>query len=230
MGLFNFIEEHPEHVIVLDDISSLFKSDQAMQMLLAALDGDPASVRRITYKSKDGEKPVLFTGGVIAISNIPMRCDPLARALGSRIVCYEHEPSDEEIAAYMRQLAQRGFSGLTVDECLEVAEFVIAETRESDLRLDLRHFNKALRDFRQHKEGRSQTPWSDLVRTSLMRFATEAFVPLSKRDEIELQRQKVRDALQKYPDDTQAQIEATNLGKSTFYTRKKEVLAESNAA
>ena len=53
MGLFEFMAQHPDYVIVLDDISSLFKNDQAMQILLSALDGEPGSVRYIPYKSKD---------------------------------------------------------------------------------------------------------------------------------------------------------------------------------
>ena len=105
MGLFGFIAEHPEHIIVLDDIASLFKNDQAVQILLAALDGKPGEPRVVTYKSADVEQKVLFTGSVIAISNVPLRSDPLARALGSRIVMLEHEPTDDEVAAFMRHLA-----------------------------------------------------------------------------------------------------------------------------
>ena len=43
MGLFDFIAAHPEHILVLDDISTLFKNEQALQILMAALDGDPAN-------------------------------------------------------------------------------------------------------------------------------------------------------------------------------------------
>jgi hypothetical protein len=230
MGLFSFIADHPEHVIVLDDISTLFKNDQAVQVLLAALDGEPAEARVVTYKSADVEQKVLFTGAVIAISNVPLRSDPLARALGSRIVTVEHEPTDDEIAEYIRLLARRGFAGLSFEETFEVSEFLISETRESKVRLDLRHYNKAMQDFRQHKEGRARTSWKDLVRTSLVKLATEPVVPMSKKEEIELQRQKVRDALQKFPGDTQAQIQATGLKSATFYVRRKEVLAETAAA
>ena len=60
----------------------------------------PGQPRTITYKSKDKEVRFEFTGSIIAISNIPLRQDPLARALGSRIVMLEHEPTDEEIAAF----------------------------------------------------------------------------------------------------------------------------------
>jgi hypothetical protein len=226
MGLFEFIAEHPEHMIVLDDIASLFKNDQAVQILLAALDGKPGEPRIVTYKSKDADLKVLFSGAVIAISNVPLRNDPLARALGSRIVVLEHEPSDDEIAAFIRKLATDGFEDLSADECVEAAEFIIAETREFDLRLDLRHLTKAWQDFRQHKHGRSRTSWRDLVRTSLKKFAIDPVVPYSKKDEIEVQRQKVRDAVTKHPKDRNAQLVESGLKQSTFYNRLKEVQAE----
>ena len=159
-----------------------------------------------------------------------MRCDPLARALGSRIVVLEHEPSDDELAAFMRDLAVKGFMELDGHECLEVVEFVIAETRQYDLRLDLRHVTKAWQDYRQFKHGHSETTWRDLVRTSLQKAAREPAVPLSKREDLELQRQKVRDALEQFPEDRQAQMEASGLKSSTFYKRLGEVLAEQRAA
>lgn len=230
MGLFEFIAEHPEHIIVLDDIASLFKNDQAVQILLAALDGKPGEPRVVTYKSADVEQKVLFSGAIIAISNVPLRSDPLARALGSRIVMLEHEPSDGEIAAFMRHLATDGFQDLSADECVEVAEFIISETREFSLRLDLRHLTKAFQDYRQHKHGRSRTSWRDLVRTSLRKLAIEPITLSSKKDEIELQRQKVRHAISKFPNDRHAQMVETGLKQSTFYTRLREVEAASAAA
>lgn len=226
MGLFSFIAEHPDQVLVLDDIGSLFKSEQALQILLSALDGDPQKARVVTYKSKDEDLRVQFTGGIIALSNSPLRADPLAKALGSRVVLVEHEPTDEEIAAYIHQLALKGADGLTATECIEVSEFLISETRDADLRLDLRQFDKAVRDFRQYKNGHAHTSWRDLVRTSLMKIATESNELLSKKEEIENQRQLVRQAIQQFPDDTHAQLSATGLKKSTFYSRRKEVLAE----
>lgn len=226
MGLFGFIAEHPEHVIVLDDISSLFKNDQAVQILLAALDGKPGEPRVVTYKSADVEQKVLFTGSIIAISNVPLRSDPLARALGSRIVMLEHEPTDDEIAAFMKSLALDSFEDLSVDECVEVADFIISETREFNLRLDLRHLTKAFQDYRQHKHGRCLTTWRDLVRTSLRKLPIEPITIPSKKDEIEVQRQKVRHAINKFPSDRMAQMAESGLKQSTFYNRLKEVQVE----
>jgi hypothetical protein len=229
MGLFDFIAEHPEHIIVLDDIASLFKNDQAVQILLAALDGKPGEPRVVTYKSADVELKVLFSGAIIAISNIPLRSDPLARALGSRIVVLDHEPSDAEIAAFIRNLALKGFEDLSADECIEVSEFVISETRAFDLRLDLRHLTKAFQDYRQYKHGRSLTSWQDLVRTSLRKLALDPITISSKKDDIAAQRQKVRDAIRSFPNDTPAQIRASGLKQATFYVRRKEVQAEATS-
>lgn len=224
-GLFCVLAEHPEHIIVIDDITSLFKSDQAMQVFLAALDGKPNEPRLVTYRSKDKDDQFWFSGAVIAISNVPLRSDPLARALGSRVVMLEHEPSDDEISAFMRRLAIRGFEDLSPDECLEVAEFIIEETRAIDQRLDLRHLTKAWQDFRQVKHGKAKTLWQDLVRTSLRKQINEMVIPMSKKEDLELQRQLVQELMEKYPDDREQQIAEWPHSKSLFYQRRKEVLA-----
>lgn len=226
MGLFDFIATHPEHILVLDDIGTLFKNEQALQILMAALDGDPGKARLVTYKSKDEDLTVWFTGGIIAISNVPLRNDRLAGALGSRVTSLEHEPTDDEIAAYMRHLSGRGYKGLDTYECLEVAEFVIDETRECDQRLDLRHLTKAWDDFRQCKDGRAETPWQELVRTSLHKLLTEATISMSKQEEIEQQRVWARELMTQYPGDSKRQLaewkRLTGMGKSLFYARIRE--------
>lgn len=224
-GLFCLLAENCEYVIVLDDIATLFKNDQAMQIFLAALDGDPGQPREVRYKSKDKDEVIHFGGSLIAVSNVPLRCDPLARALGSRIVMLEHEPTDGEIAAYMRHLATNGFADLSPDECLAVAEFVVEETRQYDLRLDLRHLTKGWQDYRQQKHGCSQTPWQDLVRTSLLKLPEESVLPMSKAEDIEQQRLLVTELMEKYPNDRQKQITEWPHSKSLFYQRKREVEA-----
>lgn len=230
MGLFDLIAEHPEHVIVLDDIGTLFKNDQAMQILMAATGGDPQQPRRVTYKSKDKDYHTMFSGGVIAISNVALRHDPLAHAFGSRAVVLEHEPTDEEIAAFMVSLAAKGKDDLSPEECLEVAEFVIAETRDHDRRLDLRHFSKALQDFRQDRDGLTGCSWQELVRTSLSKIVVVDSDTLSKKERIELDRERVREAMALFPGDTVRQIDHSGLGKSTFYKRRAEVETEARTA
>ena len=141
----------------------------------------------------------------------------------------EHEPTDDQIGAFMRMLALEGFEDLSPAECLEVVEFVIAETRDFDQRLDLRHLTKAWQDYRQAKHGKAQTPWRDLVRTSLLKLAAEPILPFSKREDIDLQRQRVKELMEEYPNDTQRQLSESGLGKSTFYKRRKEASASEAA-
>lgn len=55
-----------------------------------------------------------FSGGIIAISNLPLSRDPVADAVASRVRPLEHEPTDEMIAAFMREQALNGFSDMTI--------------------------------------------------------------------------------------------------------------------
>ena len=229
-GLFSLLADHPEHLIVLDDVTSLYNSKQAMQILLAALDGTPGKARPVSYRTKETEETIPFSGSIIAISNLPLRSDPLARALGSRIVVLEHEPSDDEISAFMRHLASRGFEDLSPDECMEVAEFIIAETRAHDQRLDLRHLTKACQDYRQYKHGRAKTSWQDLVRTSLRKLINESVLPMKKSEDMDNQRQLVKELMERFPDDSKRQLAEWPHCKTSFYDRRQEVIAAEKAA
>ncbi|MBA2114061.1 hypothetical protein HOV93_12170 [Planctomycetes bacterium FF15] len=223
MGLFNFLNEHPEHVVVLDDIGSLFRNDLAVQILMAALDGDSSKPRKVTYKSQDKDISFEFAGGIVAISNVPLRNDPLATAVASRVTQVEHEPSDDEIAAFMRHFSQHGHKELSPVQCREVVDFVITETRNFDERLDLRHMTKAFEDRRQWEHGHAETPWQDLVRTSLKKVLFGTPVARTKSDDIEEQRTRVKDAVAKFPGDTKRQMEEANLKKTTYYKRLREI-------
>ena len=167
MGLFDLLGQLPNHIIVLDDVGELFKKAEARQILLAALDGEPGKPRVVTYVRKDDQEKVQFSGGIIVISNLPLGQDPVLKALQSRVVTLEFEPTDEQLAAFMRHLAEKGFKDMTPAECSEVVEFIITESKNCDHRLDLRHMTKALRDYRQWRDGRTRTAWQDLVRSSL---------------------------------------------------------------
>lgn len=225
MGLFKILAEHPEHTIALDDIVTLFRHKQALQVLMAALDGEPGKPRTITYNTKTEDRKIQFSGGIVAISNVPLHSDPLAHAVASRVVQLEHEPSDPEIAAFMSKLAQGGYKGLSPEQCQEVVAFVIDETRAYDERLDLRHLTKAYDDRRQWEDGKSKSSWQDLVRTSLKKMIADErmTIPFSKQVDIVQQREKVKEAMELYPGDTAKQIESCGLKKTTFYERRKEV-------
>lgn len=227
MGLFELLREHPEHVAVLDDIPSIFRDKMALQILLAALDGAPNEPRTIRYKSKDKDEAFDYSGRLILIGNVPLSHDPLAQAVASRVQLLQHDPSDDVLAAYIKYLSQVGYEELSPSECWTVANFVIQETRASGLRLDLRHFFKALEDFRQCRAGHAETPWQVLVRSSLQKSVRDFIRPLTKAEDIERQREVARAVCEEFPNDCKRQqeefISRTGFGKSVFHERKREL-------
>lgn len=226
MGLYSLLEEHPEHVIVLDDIGSLFDERTALQILLAALGGRPGGPRPITYtiKEKSERKSFDFKGSIIAISNVGLRRDPLADAVASRIPILEHNPSDAQLAAFMRSQAQKGYEDLTPTECLDVVEYVIEASRQNDYQLDLRWMERGWQDYRFTKYSNALRSWQELISSSMKTIFHEAPPQVqSKQDELRLVRENIKRLMQMYPSDTAKQIDESGLSRSTFYQRRKEI-------
>lgn len=229
-GLYALLQEHPEHCIVLDDIPSLVADKGALQILMAALGGMPGRPRPVTYVTKDNRLSFDFCGGIIAVSNVPLRRDPLADALQSRIPLLEHEPSDEMIAAFMRSCAAGGFEDLTPCECLAVVDFVIAESRACDYRLDLRAMNKAWQDFRLAKHGKARRPWKELVVSSLKTIVKPAGPQQVSREATrECEQELARQLFTQFPQTAdkpqrdRAWQTATGKSVDTLYRRFREV-------
>jgi hypothetical protein len=227
LGLWAELRKDPRGLVVLDDLAVLLRQAQALQVLLAAMGGEPGESRLVTYVTHDRQEEVQFRGGVIAISNVPLGRDPLAHALASRVLLLEHEPTDEELVAQIRLMAHRGAKGLTCRECREVAEFVIEESHQNGYRPDLRSLGKALQDRRQDKAGETRCSWQDLVRSSMRQqhFDTVPRVR-TKQDELVDQREQVRRVVQQFPHDRRRQQQESRLPRSTFYKRLREVTLE----
>ena len=179
MGLFDLLNRHCDRTIVLDNVAEILKNNVALQILLAALGNQPGNsgLRPVKYRRQGLDVTVQFSGGIILISNLELHPAPLLDALKSRIHCLRHDPSNEEIAALMRHIAAQGRPqhGLSAAECLEVAEFLIAESVRIGCRLDIRLLvDKALPDFAQHRAGETETHWKDLVVATLEGQVQEA--------------------------------------------------------
>lgn len=234
LGLWALLEEHPEDTVVLDDIPILLKQEQALQILMAAVGGEPGKPRPVTYtiKSKEDRKSFDFVGGIIAISNVPLRRDPFAAAVVSRIVTLEHEPTDEMLAAFMRQQALKGYQDLSPVEAKEVVEFVIGVARASDYRLDLRWMTKAWQDYRLVKHGKARRSWQDLVKSSIKRIIKEGTtLPEGRADTKARQQQVALELFKRFPDikdkaerDEQWK-DLTGRSPDTLYRRRRELVA-----
>jgi hypothetical protein len=176
VGLFDLLAEHDDEVIVLDDLGSLFKSDVALQILLAALEhpaaDDPTRSRVVRYKRHRREQSVAFRGGVIGISNRELHDDELLNALKSRVHTPNYDPSDAQLGALMLDLADQGWPAgrptVPAAECREVARLVIGVMLRLGCPFDLRLFvNKALLDYQQWKDDETESHRRDLVTASI---------------------------------------------------------------
>ena len=177
MGLFELIAEHPDEVIVLDDLAAVLDSDVALQILLSALEhpapGDRTRSRIVKYRRQGSEERVSFRGGIICISNRQLHDDELLGAFKSRVHTLNYDPSDAQLGALMLGLAELGWpltdrTEIADDETRAVAHFLIGEMLRLGCRFDLRLFvNKALPDYQQWKDDETESDWRDLVTASI---------------------------------------------------------------
>lgn len=170
--LFEHLEKHSDGVLVLDDVSGIFKEPKAVQLLLAALGSPPdgSRVRRVTYGTARGERVVRFTGGIVAISNLGLdeHRNDVIRALADRVHVIKFDPTPEQVEAMIFRIAIKGLAGVAAEDAVMVAEFLAEECRKQGTRLTIRLFiDKALPDFRMWKNAGTENHWEDLVRANV---------------------------------------------------------------
>ena len=150
-GLFITLYENSDKIIVLDDCDSVFRDDDAVNILKGALDSyDTRKISYITTKSlKDefgGEVPrhFEFTGRIIFISNISQ--SKLDEAIRSRSFVADVDLTTDQMFARMEQLMTKMESRIP----LAAKEQALALMKELDkefdgLEINLRSFIKAAR-------------------------------------------------------------------------------------
>jgi len=101
-------------------------------------------------------------------------CESIAemKALATRVPCIELIVTDDEIAALMRTVAQQGYqhgdARLAPAECLEVANFIIAQSAGLNRPLDMRVLVNAFADRLQSEDHDAGCEWKDLVASTLL--------------------------------------------------------------
>lgn len=143
--LFNQLKEFPDHIHVFEDTEKIYKDLVSMSILRAAIGGQTQQERRVAWEKhgKSGEDPFVFGGAIIIVTNENPRGGSLKMgALASRVAPLRWHLTDPELAALMRDIALNGECplGLSVEERLEIAEFIIDKMhdRPSGVRVDLR--------------------------------------------------------------------------------------------
>ena len=74
LGLFELIAQHPDDVIVLDDLAAMFKSDIACQILLSALDQPSGSDRDRVVIYQRRVKPFVQTSVAVSSASPIRNC------------------------------------------------------------------------------------------------------------------------------------------------------------
>ncbi len=71
VGLFELIAQHPDEVVVLDDLVTVFRSEVALSILLSALEHPktPDRGRVVKYRRQGHEERAVFRGGIVCITN-----------------------------------------------------------------------------------------------------------------------------------------------------------------
>jgi hypothetical protein len=173
-GFYELLDDHAAELIVLDDVSSLLNSPQSLNLLLAALGGQPGGERVIKYDTAYESRSSHFSGGIIVLSNLRLRDAPLQQALMSRVQAFEFDPEPEEIEAFLRDHLENGSDQLGLDgkECNEVLDHIVAECDRYGCRLDFRLvLDKGLKDYRFWRDKESETHWRDLISSSIKQRA-----------------------------------------------------------
>jgi hypothetical protein len=227
-ALFNEIEDRPDSLLVIDDVPLLFANLQASQILMAAVGGDPGIPRRVTYNIKPIRRAVEFQGGIIAISNVPLRHDPAGKALASRLVTLEHEPTDEMLIAFMESEARKGLKDIPPKECLMVFEHVVHVCRAGDFRIDLRNYFKGIEDYRCWKSEDCETDWRILIKSSMRRVSADELpseaMTRAEMKAAEYEIVKELHAMRLEPDILAAEwLKQTQKKMDSYYRRKREL-------
>ncbi len=218
MGFFDMLRQHPDGVLFLDDVGSLFRDKIGQQLLLAALGNSYGDdwTRIIRYQRRGKNEEVNFSGGLIALSNLRLHDnDEAMLAIKSRTKPLQWDPSETQLAAVMRDAIKSGWSRdsieLTAEECLVVVDFLVDTCRHYSSRLDLRLlFDGALPDFAASKAGEHEVDWRDhaimAIREQVnhMRFTT---TPKTRAELVELER-KIAERIRATCNNRREQVEA----------------------
>lgn len=150
-GLFITLYENSDKIIVLDDCDSVFRDDDAVNILKGALDSyDTRKISYITTKALKDEfgsevpRHFEFTGRIIFISNISQ--SKLDEAIRSRSFVADVDLTTDQMFARMEQLIDKMESRIPLaakHQALELMKELDAEFE--GLEINLRSFIKAAR-------------------------------------------------------------------------------------
>ena len=234
-GLLEFFEEFGSGIMIFDDVAELFQKERARKYMMAAFGTRPDYTQpRIVPYAREGRKMSVTVAGCCFVMTNEER---FPAAFASRITTLEFAPTQQQVAALMRDIASRGVRRdkweLSASESTEVAEFLIPEARALGVRLDLRDLiEKSLPDYALWKDGLARVHWKDLVRAHFLGKLTELKhtppKPTSRASRLDKEREVVREILREGLKSRAEQLEAwrakfPDAGDRRFDRRKAEI-------
>jgi len=240
IGLFDLIETNRDRTIVLDDVASVFNNPISLQILLAALGSshDGSRVRMVRYKTAREDYSVRFSGGIILITNLALdgHHHEILAAIRDRVNMINYEPTDEQVEALIRKIADQGIRGVLPEKCRMVAHLLLEECKRREIRPSVRLFvEKAIPDYALWESERTETHWRDLVVSELQQQLVDILHPqrdLRRAEQVEAERRIVLDIVMSYPSRKERvgqwqRITAARFGQAksqpAFYRRLKEL-------
>jgi len=165
----------PDSIHLFEDCENLYKADVAASILRAACGSPRQKDRWVTYETAHENLRVLFSGGVIIVTNedISRSKGPLA-AVASRFrpVCWNL--SIEERAVQILEIAGEGWKKgnwvINPDDCGMVADWLVEQmmTGQVLVPVDLRTFvEHALPAYAQWRAGSKEVSWQDVMTAKL---------------------------------------------------------------
>ena len=222
-----YLHRH-EAVIFFDDVDSMFGSMPHLGLLRSALWGSP---RIVTYNSSQmpGNLPSSFefTSQCIFAANVIPQKNDAFKAVLSRCDIFQLDATNEEVIEMMRDIASKGFNGITPDDAATVIDF-IAE-RSDDRQLSLRLLGPSLRKFSYaRQEG---VDWRPLIESQLQSLGKKNDV--SKRLDNKSKDLKVmRQVCSRFPESQNDQMtdwcRLTGKSRASFYRTLKKLSESQN--
>lgn len=139
LNLFSTLFRHREdEVIFFDDVDSMFGSMAHLGLLRSALWGNP---RIVTYGSSqlpdNLPNSFEFTSQCVFAANVIPQKNDAFKAVLSRCDIFQLDATNDEVIEMMRNIAAKGYNGITPDEAATVIDFIAdhADDRQLSLRL-----------------------------------------------------------------------------------------------
>jgi hypothetical protein len=137
LGLYRFLYEHRDSIIVFDDCDSIFEHQNAIDLLKASL--DMYTTRTVHWQSSrmpdDLECEFDFEGQIIFVSNLDS--SQIDNAVKSRTMVIDLQMSRKELCEYMKSIIHVIEPSMSEEYKLEVLAF-LADNYESYDQFNLR--------------------------------------------------------------------------------------------